>query len=161
MDFKEVIMWPLIRLIAFFIAAAYVVDKLTSKSIFVSYRYRTDAKYKNLLKAWSKNHKFDIEFDDFSNDLSVDSDDSEVIKREIYKKIDASDVFLCLVGAETYKSRMVKWEINTASSLNKPIVAVKIDKSYTTPEELNNIGASWAMSFTEDAIVEALSKVIN
>lgn len=154
-------MWPLIRLIAVLAAAVYVIDKLTSKSIFVSYRYRTDAKYKNLLKAWSKNHKFDIEFDDFSNDLSVDSDNDEVIKREIYKKIDASDIFLCLVGPETHKSKMVKWEIKTARELSKPIVAVKIEKSHTAPEELMSIGASWAMSFTEDAIVEALRKAID
>ena len=36
------------------------------------------------------------------------------------------------------------------------IVAVKLDRSYESPEELTGANASWAMAFTEGAILRAL-----
>jgi len=37
-------------------------------------------------------------------------------------------------------------------------VAVKLDPAFESPQELLGAGASWAMSFTEDAILRALDK---
>ena len=37
-------------------------------------------------------------------------------------------------------------------------VAVKIDREYTSPDELLGAGASWAMSFTRDSILKALDE---
>lgn len=50
------------------------------------------------------------------------------------------------INFEIYQSRLNK---------NK-IVAIKIDKSYESPEELKGVGASWAMSFTEEAIMKTI-----
>jgi hypothetical protein len=38
------------------------------------------------------------------------------------------------------------------------IAAVKIDRSYESPEKLLGANASWAMSFTEAAIIKALNE---
>ena len=35
-------------------------------------------------------------------------------------------------------------------------VAVKVDSDYTSPSEILNVGATWAMSFTFDAIKNAI-----
>jgi len=65
---------------------------------------------------------------------------------------------LCIIGKQTYKSGWVAWEINTASNLNKKIIAVKTDQSNTSPDEILGIGASWAISFTFESIKNAIER---
>ena len=63
---------------------------------------------------------------------------------------------LCLVGGNTGSSDWVNWEIETAYSMNKKIVAVKINRHYDTPISLYGKGAKWAMDFSKSAIIKAL-----
>lgn len=132
---------------------------MAKKKIFVSYDYDNDKDYKNMLLAWDKNSEFDFGFSDESADVSIQSTDAAVIKRAISAKINAATYFLCLVGKKTSKSRWVAWEIDKAKELKKKIVAVKISSGNTTPNELLGAGASWAMSFTFDAIKKAIEDV--
>jgi len=52
----------------------------------------------------------------------------------------------------------INFEIAKSVESGNKIVAVKIDKSYNSPEEIYGSGASWAMSFTQDAIIKALDE---
>lgn len=131
---------------------------MAKKKIFISYDYDNDKHYKNLLLAWDANSEFDFSIYDMSVDVSVDSDDSASIKRVISRKINESTYFLCIIGEKTYKSGWVKWEINKAVELNKKIVAVKTKSTNTSPDEIKNIGASWAMSFTFNSIKKAINE---
>lgn len=126
-----------------------------TKKVFISYDYDNDKHYKNLLVAWSKNSDFDISFQDLSADVSINSTDAAVIKRAISAKINNSSYLLCIVGEKTHSSKWVEWEIGTAILNKKKLIAVKIDKSYTTPAQLLNCGAKWALSFTFDSIKKA------
>ncbi len=128
-----------------------------AKKIFISYDYDNDKHYKNLLKAWDANGTFDFSFDDHSADVSINSTDSAAIKRAISAKINNATYFLCIVGAKTYNSSWVKWEIEKAVALNKKIVAVKTSSTNTTPNALLGVGAKWAMSFTEPSIISAIN----
>jgi len=130
---------------------------MAKKKIFVSYDYDNDKNYKNLLKAWDANGTFDFSFHDHSADVSINSTNATVIKRAISAKINSATYFLCIVGKKTSKSSWVKWEIDKAVELKKKIVAVKIDSSNTSPNELLGVGASWAMSFTEESIKKAIN----
>ena len=125
--------------------------------VFISYDYDNDKHYKNLLLAWDANSEFDFSFYDQSVDVSVDSDDASAIRRVISAKINSATYFLCLIGKQTHESRWIDWEIKKAVELKKRLVAVKIDNSYTSPEAMLNVGASWAKSFTLDSIKNALS----
>lgn len=130
-----------------------------AKKVFVSYHSAVeDTRYKNLLVAWSANDNghFDINFDDTSVGVSINSDNATYIKSVIKKKITESSVFLCLIGENTHNSDWVKWEIDKAVELGKKIVAVKISNSYTSPTNILGVGASWAKSFTYDSIKTAL-----
>ncbi len=129
---------------------------MAKKKIFVSYDYDNDKHYKNMLLAWDANKKFDFSMYDHSVDVSVNSADAAAIKRVISARINEATYFLCIVGKHTQKSGWVAWEIDKAVELKKKIVAVKIDKSYTSPDGLLNIGASWAMSFTFESITNAI-----
>ena len=129
---------------------------MAKKKIFISYDYENDKHYKNLLLAWDENSEFDFGFSDQSADVSIQSTDAATIKRAISAKINAATYFLCLVGSKTSKSSWVTWEIEKAKDLKKKLVAVKISSGNTTPSGLLNAGASWAMSFTFDAIKKAI-----
>ena len=50
----------------------------------------------------------------------------------------------------------LNYEVAKSKEHKNKLVAVKLDKSNESPEELLNSGASWAMSFTQDSIVKAL-----
>lgn len=129
---------------------------MAKKKIFISYDYDNDKDYKNMLLAWDKNTEFDFGFSDQSTDVSIQSKDATAIKRAIAAKINDTTYFLCLVGSKTSQSSWVNWEIDKAKELKKRLVAVKISSVNTTPSGLLNAGASWAMSFTFDAIKKAI-----
>jgi len=131
---------------------------MAKKKIFVSYDYDNDKHYKNLLLAWDKNSEFDFNFSDRSADVSIQSTDAATIKRAISAKINVATYFLCIVGEKTSKSSWVTWEIKKAKEFNKKLVAVKTSSGNTTPSGLLNVGASWAMSFTFDAIKKAIDE---
>ncbi|GBD98169.1 hypothetical protein BMS3Abin07_00177 [bacterium BMS3Abin07] len=129
---------------------------MAKRKIFISYDYDNDKLYKNLLLAWNENSEFDFGFNDQSADVSIQSTDAPAIKRAISAKINAATYFLCLVGSKTSKSGWVTWEIEKAKDLKKKLVAVKISSGNTTPSGLLNAGASYAMSFTFDAIKKVI-----
>lgn len=126
------------------------------KDIFISYAYSSDKHYKNLLLAWDKNDLFDFEFYDGSVTKPVNSTEAGPIKRVISKKISQATHLLCIVGKDTHKSAWVAWEIEKAVALGKKIIAVKANRSNTTPKALYGVGATWAMSFTFSAIKKAI-----
>jgi len=127
--------------------------------VFISFDYDKDKHYKNLLVAWDKNDLFDFSFYDGSVTVPVNSTDAGPIRRVISQRIADCPRFLCIVGKDTHKSNWVKWEIDKALELRRKIIAVKTDRSNTTPANLLNVGASWALSFTFDAIKKALEGV--
>lgn len=127
------------------------------KKIFISYDYTNDKHYKNLLLAWDANKLFDFSISDHSADVSINSTDATAIKRTISRYINEATYFLVIVGEKTHKSAWVKWEIEKAVELGKRIVAVKTDRENTSPDELLGVGASWAMSFTYQSIIDAIA----
>lgn len=129
---------------------------MAKPKLFISYDCDNDKHYKNMLLAWDKNDELDFAFSDHSADVSIQSTNAEAIKRAISAKINTATHFLCLVGSKTSGSRWVAWEIDKAKELEKKLVAVKIDSGNTTPGGLLNSGASWAMSFTFEAIKNAV-----
>ena len=130
---------------------------MTRKKIFISYDYDNDKNYKSLLIEWDANSEFEFGITDKSADDSIDSTNMAVIKKNIFSQIYSADYFLCIIGTKTNKSDWVKWEIDKAVELGKKIIAVKIDSTNTSPDEILKVGASWAMSFTFDSIKKAIN----
>ena len=124
--------------------------------MFVSYYYDADSRYKNILKAWSENEKFEIEFDDVSADVRIKSKSDEALKRVLSRKIREADVLLVIVGEKTHRRHWVVWEVEKALELGKRIVAVKIKSTYESPKELVGAGVKWSKSFDYKAIKAAM-----
>lgn len=126
------------------------------KKVFISYDYDNDKHFKNLLLAWDGHKLFDFSIHDHSADVSINSTHAPAIKSVLSRYINEATYFLVIVGSKTYKSAWVKWEIEKAVVLQKRIIAVKTDRENTSPNALMGIGASWAMSFTYNAIIKAI-----
>lgn len=139
------------------IAADKFIDFLFGKKkIFISYYYDKEKTLKRLLSAWSKNRKFDIEFEDTSADISLNTKTDEDLGRELTRRISNSDLVLVLIGNKTHSRKWVKYEINEAVRLKKPIVAVKQSRNHISPKELKGVGANWVYGFRAKKVSDAI-----
>lgn len=145
------------------IGAVVTIDKLLGhlfrkKKVFISYYYAKDRAIKRLITAWSKNDKFDIDFEDSSADVSLDIQSDEELRTELTNRIRKSDIVLVLIGDTTHSRKWVKYEIREAERLRKPIVAVKQSRNHISPMELKGIGANWVYGFRAKKVSDALKK---
>lgn len=140
---------------------------MAKKKVFVSFDYTNDKHYKFLLNAWDKNKNMDFVFDDCSSD-EIQSDSIPTIKAGLTRRINTTTYTLVIIGKEANKKHpdsaeigyknWINYEIaKSKANLNK-LVAVKLDKSFESPDELLGSGASWAMSFSQSAIIKALNE---
>lgn len=140
---------------------------MIKKKVFVSFDYEKDKHYKYLLEAWIANPLFEFEFNDATSD-EINSFNIGRIKAALTNKIKSATHTLVIVGKEANKfhkhynligfKNWINFEVHQSKANGNRIAAVKIDRSYELPEELIGAGASWAMSFTETAIIKALNE---
>ncbi len=138
-----------------------------AKKVFVSFDYDNDKKYKYLLEAWHANPQFEFVFSDRTPD-EINSNNIDRIKATLTSKINGVTHTLVIVGKEANKDHKhknligfrnwINFEINRSKANKNKLVAVKLSKDYESPDEILGSGASWAMSFTQDAIIKALSE---
>ncbi len=132
--------------------------KKRNRKIFVSYHSKNDAKYKSLLNAWQKNKDFEFDFHDNSVGVSIKTNNESRIKAEITKKLNKSNLVLCIVGEKTYLRPMVNWELEKAKELDKKLIIVKIKSYYKSPKCLLNSKIRIINSFKKDAILKEIYK---
>ncbi len=135
--------------------------------VFVSFDYTDDRNYRYLLQAWHKNPKFRFTFDDNTSD-EIDSSNVGRIKAALTLKIKEATHILVIIGKNAntpHRNRAligfknwINFEINQGIKLGKRITAIKLDRTYESPDELLGSKASWAYSFTEENIINALNE---
>ena len=140
---------------------------MAKRNVIISFDYENDGYYKNLLKAWDANSDFQFTFSDLTPN-EIQSWDISRIKAVLTTKINQATYTLVIIGKyantkhedadEIGYRNWINYEIAKSVESGNKIVAVKIDKSYNSPEEIYGSGASWAMSFTQDAIIKALDE---
>lgn len=139
---------------------------MAKKKIIVCFDYENDRDYKNTLKMWDANPSFEFSFNDITPN-EIKSWDIPTVKGVLTKKIKQATYTLVIIGAEAnvehkdsdeigYKNWQ-NFEVAKSVENGNKIIGVKINKSYESPEEILGIGASFAMSFTQDAIIKALN----
>jgi hypothetical protein len=139
-----------------------------NKKVFVSFDYENDKHYKFLLEAWHAHPNFKFVFQDTTSN-EIQSNSVAVVKQALAEKIKTATHTLVIVGQyanslhRDYKEigsrNWINYEIMCSKFYKKKIVAIKLNRDYTSPEELLGAGASWAMSFTEETIIKALEQV--
>ena len=139
---------------------------MAKKKVFVSFDWDNDRHYKFLLKAWDANPKFEFTFSDHSSS-EINSWDISTIKAALTKKINTATHTLVIVGKEANKKHAdsnnigyknwLNFEVAKSKAGGNKLIAVKLSSADNSPSELLNSGASWAMSFTRDAVLKALN----
>ena len=146
-------------------AAVFAASAFGRRKVFVSFDYENDKHYKFLLSAWSANNEFEFRFDDRSSG-EVQTADVGRVKAALTTKIRDADVLLVLIGREAntfhpdwrqigYRN-WINFEIAQAKESGKKVVAVKLDRFFESPEQLDGAGAIWAMAYTDEAVSKAL-----
>lgn len=140
---------------------------MAKKKVFVSFDYTNDKRYKFLLDAWNANQNMDFVFEDCSSD-EIQSYNIPTIKAGLTRRINTTTYTLVLVGEEANKphknraeigyKNWINFEIAKSKEHKNKLVAVKLERSNESPDELLNSGAKWAMSFTQAAIIKALNE---
>jgi hypothetical protein len=136
-------------------------------SVFVSFDWDHDRRYKFLLDAWNENPRFQFVFSDVTPG-EINTNNVDRIKAALTAKINAATHTLVIVGEYANSphpkrdlignKNWINFEIAQSKAARNKIVAVKLDRTYESPDELVGAGASWAMAFTEPAILRALSE---
>lgn len=138
------------------------------KKVFISFDYEKNKQYRYLLNAWNANPEFDFSFRDTTPE-EIQSYNISTIKSGLSRKINSSNCVLVIVGEEANKlhpnwreigyRNWQNFEIAKAKELGIPIVAVKINYTYESPNEILNSGAKWVYSFTTYEIMNAIRSV--
>lgn len=133
--------------------------------IFVSFDYENDRRYKYILEAWNAHTLFHFTFQDFSS-TGINTFNAAVVKANLTRKISLAAYTLCIVGKyanQPHADRAlignlnwINWKIAKSKELSKKLIGVKIDRVYESPNELLDSYTSWAMSFTQESILNAL-----
>jgi hypothetical protein len=136
-------------------------------TVFVSFDYENDRRYKFLLEAWHSNPLFKFTFQDGSSG-EINSFNVGRIKAGLTAKINTATHTLVIVGRYAnlpHRNRSligsknwINFEIKQSKANRNKLVAVKLDRSYEPPDELIGSSAAWTMSFNEAAIIEALRR---
>ena len=131
-----------------------------SHKVFISYDHSEDARYKYLLQGWNNHQNFEFKFDNRSVIVPINSEDAGRVKAGITLKMKEATHLLVIVGKLSHTSDWINWEIEKAKDLGLKLAAVKIDRAYNSPIGLLGVGTSWATSFTEKQITEALNSAV-
>jgi hypothetical protein len=138
---------------------------MARKRICISFDYEHDRNYRYLLNALEKDQRNRMDFDDITPS-EIDTASVARVKQVLTTKIRSATHLLVIVGkyANSLHPDRVEigtrnwqwWEIEKAKVEGKGLIAVKIDSANSSPDPLQNANASWAYSYTEDAIVKAI-----
>jgi hypothetical protein len=127
------------------------------RRVFLSFVFE-DLAAVNLFRGQAKNKKNDLEFFDYSVREAFDSINAPYIRSQIKPRITAASVTICLIGAKTYTSRWVDWEIRVSKEAGNKIIGVRLDSNSTTnptPKALTEVSAK-VVDWNIDEIVKAI-----
>jgi hypothetical protein len=124
---------------------------MDKRSVFVSFDYDNDRQYKYLLEAWNANPKFRFVFRD-ETPGEIDTNSVARIKAGLTAKIRAATHTLVIIGRFAnslhpkspligYKN-WINFEIAQSKAGSNRIAAIKLDRSFASPDELQGAKAS-------------------
>ncbi len=130
---------------------------MTKNKVFIGYDYDDDRAAKDRLLGWDTHKEFDYSSYDRALDVAIDSEAAVAIKQDLAARIGDSNLFLCIVGKETYHSAWMAWEIRQAVALKKKLVAAKTDSTNNSPTAMQGVGALWSTMVDFESIKKAMN----
>ena len=138
---------------------------MAKRKVCVSFDYEDDKDFRNLLSAWDKNSNFEFTFNDLTP-KEIQTSSVSVVKQVLTRKINAATYTLVIIGKNANKrhrdstqigyKNWINFEVARSKANGNKLVAIKLDNSYESPDEILGSGASWARSFTQASIMKAI-----
>ena len=138
-----------------------------NKTVFISFDYDRDRRYRYLLGALNANNRFDLTFTD-GTPREIQTNSISRVKAVLTRRINEATHTLVIVGQDANRlhadhraiggRNWQHWEINRSIEAGNGLLAVKIDRQFDSPTPLYGQGARWAMSFSVDGIIAALDQ---
>lgn len=92
--------------------------------IFISHSWTYPEDLENLRNLLKQRGYFNVEFEEASADVPINSENAYYIKRRLKEKISNSNIVLAIAGIYASYSDWMIWELDTAIEIGIPIVSV-------------------------------------
>lgn len=135
-------------------------------TVFVSFDWHNDRRYKHLLEAWHENPRFDFTFDDGTPE-EINTYNVARIKGALTTKIKEATHTLVLVGQHANERHRnaslieyrnwINFEVARSIDAHKRIVAVILSNGNELPEELAGTNYTTVRGFSESSIISGLN----
>lgn len=93
-------------------------------TIFISHSWAYVDDLKNLKHLLENRGYFNVQFEEATPDVPINSENASYIKQRLRQKISNSDVVLGIAGVYASYSDWMTWELDKALELDKPIIGV-------------------------------------
>ena len=124
---------------------------MAKKKVCCSFDYEHDRHYYNLLEAWNENDNIEFSIEDCTPN-EIQSESVAIIKQVLSTKIGQADYMIAIIGKHSddkhpnsdeigYKNWQ-NFEIAKSKQNGNKLIAIKINNTYESPEELLGSGAS-------------------
>jgi hypothetical protein len=92
--------------------------------VFISHSWSHIADLRNLRNLLENRGYFNVEFEEATPDVPINSDNAYYIRQRLKQKISSSDIVLGIAGIYASHSEWMEWELDKALELEIPIVGV-------------------------------------
>lgn len=141
---------------------------MAKKHVCCSFDFEHDKNYYYLLEAWNNNPNIDFHITDCTP-KEIKSESVSKVKQVLSTKIGEAKYMVAIIGKHSndkhpdsesigYKNWQA-YEIAKNHEKGNGLVVVKLDSSYSAPDEAYGIGAKWVSSFNLDDINKALKEL--
>lgn len=126
-------------------------------TIFISHSWTYIDDLNNLKSLLENRGYFNVQFEEATPDVPINSDNAYYIRQRLKQKILNSDVVLGIAGIYASYSEWMVWELDKALELGKPIIGV-VPRGAERVSTVVSSRANEVVRWNTDSIVEAIRK---
>lgn len=126
-------------------------------TIFISHSWAYVDDLKNLKSLLENRGYFNVQFEEATPDVPINSENANYIKQRLKQKISNSDVVLGIAGIYASYSDWMTWELDKALELNIPIVGV-VPRGAQRVSTVVSSRAKEVVRWNTESIVAAIRK---
>lgn len=127
-------------------------------TIFISHSWTYIDDLNNLKKLLENRGYFNVQFEEATPDVPINSDNAYYIRQRLKQKILNSDVVLGIAGIYASHSEWMKWELDKALELGKPIIGV-VPHGAERVSTVVSLRANKVVRWNTESIVEAIREL--
>jgi hypothetical protein len=128
-----------------------------SYTVFISHSWAYVDDLRNLQKLLEGRGYFNVQFEEATPDVPINSDNAYYIRQRLKQKISNSDVILGIAGMYASHSEWMTWELDKALELGKPIIGV-VPRGAERVSTVVSSRAKEVVRWNTESIVSAIRK---